>query len=98
MAPHHPFEVPQEQIDRYELESIPLPDYKQGVEKQFIPPPASEAAGIWEKYPQWVQKKIIQHYFASISLIDDCVGKIIKTLEETGQIEKYHHCFYIRPR
>ena len=87
MAPHHPFEAPQEQIDRYELGSIPLPDYKQGVEKQFIPPPASEAIGIGEKYPQWVQRKIIQHYFASISLVDDCVGKLIRTLEQTGQIE-----------
>ncbi len=86
IAPHHPFEAPQEQIDRYDFESIPLPLYKGGVEKRFIPEPASGAIDEIKRYPEFIQRKIAQHYFASISLIDDCVEDLVKTLEETGQI------------
>lgn len=86
MAPHHPFEAPQEQIDRYDFENIPPPLYKSGIEKEFIPYPASNAIDEIKRYSEFVQRKIVQHYFASISLIDDCVGCFIRTLEETGQI------------
>jgi len=35
--------------------------------------------------PEAIQRLIIKHYYAAISLIDDCVGRLISALEETGQ-------------
>lgn len=86
--PHHPFEAPQDQIDRYPLADIPLPSKAKGkpCPDDF---PANAACAIDEflELPEAAQRTLIQHYYASISLIDDNVGKLISTLKETGQWE-----------
>ena len=43
VAPHHPFEAPADQIDRYNMGNIPLPACKGGVDPAFIPPPMADA-------------------------------------------------------
>ncbi len=86
-APHHPFQAPQDQIDKYPIADIPLPEKKGGVDKDSIPYPVSTAIGEMNLYSEEVQRTVIQHYFASISLIDDCVGSLVKSLKETGQYE-----------
>lgn len=87
VAPHHPFEAPKDQIEKYPLKKIPLPAKKGGVEKKFIPYPASMAIGEFDKYSDEVKKLVARHYFASISLVDDGVGRLIKVLKETGQLD-----------
>jgi arylsulfatase A-like enzyme len=87
IAPHHPFEAPQDQINRYDIKSIPLPSLKGGVEPSFIPPPASTAIGEMDQYSDEVKKLIVLHYLASISLIDDGVGKLLSALEKSGQMD-----------
>lgn len=87
VAPHHPFEAPADQIARYDLGSVPLPDVKGGVEACFIPAPASNAIGEMQRYPEGVRRRIVQHYLASISLIDDNVGRLLTALDETEQID-----------
>lgn len=87
IAPHHPFEAPTDQIDRYDIKSIPLPLQKGGVEPALIPSPASTAIGKIERYPEDVQRRIVLHYLASISLIDDGVGRLVSALERSGQME-----------
>lgn len=87
VAPHHPFEAPADQIARYSIDSIPLPDSKGGVEPACIPHPASTAIDEMQSYSQEAQRRIVLHYLASISLIDDGVGRVLKALEQTGQME-----------
>lgn len=87
VAPHHPFEAPADQIARYDLDSVPLPEFKGGVDSAFIPPPAADAIGEMRHFPESIQRRIVQHYLASISLIDDNVGRLIESLDASGQRE-----------
>ncbi|MCG2660456.1 MAG: sulfatase-like hydrolase/transferase [Kiritimatiellae bacterium] len=87
IAPHHPFEAPLDQLERYDIESIPLPSLKGGVEPAFIPAPASLAIGEMDQYPNEVKRLIVLHYLASISLIDDGVGLLLSALEQSGQLD-----------
>ncbi|MBI2438027.1 MAG: sulfatase-like hydrolase/transferase [Lentisphaerae bacterium] len=87
IAPHPPFEAPEDQIVRYNLEDIPIPAVKGGVDPAFIPLPAAMAIGEMQRYPDLVKRHIARHYFASISLIDDGVGCLLDALEHSGQKE-----------
>ena len=87
IAPHHPFEAPADQIARYDLESIPLPRPNGGVDMQAPPERIAPAIGEMDRYSERAQRRIVQHYYASISLIDDCVGRLLATLEQHGQRE-----------
>lgn len=87
VAPHHPFEAPADQIARYDLDAMPLPRANGGVDMQDPPERLAPAIGEMERFPERVQRRIVQHYYASISLIDDCVGRLLATLEENGQRE-----------
>ncbi len=87
IAPHHPFEAPDDQIARYDAGSIPLPDHKGGVEPAGIPEPAASAIGEMDRYPDAIKRRIVLHYLASISLIDDAVGRVVAELERTGRME-----------
>lgn len=86
IAPHHPFEAPDDQIARYDIDSIPLPEHKGGVEPACIPDPAATAIGAMLNYPEKIQRRILLHYFASISLIDDGIGRVLEALEQTDQL------------
>jgi arylsulfatase A-like enzyme len=88
VAPHHPFEAPQTEIDRYAEDSIPLPAWKGGVAADFIPPPASKAIGETQHYPPEIQRRIVWHYLAAVSLIDAGVGRVLEALEKSGQMDK----------
>ena len=87
VRPHHPFEAPADQIARYDFDAVPLPEAKGGVDPAFIPPPISDAIGELEGYSDTVIRRTILHYLASISLIDDNVGRILATLRENGQLD-----------
>ncbi len=83
--PHHPFEAPQDQIDRYAVADIPMPRISSSVEREYVPEPMASAIDECEKYSDDVMRRIIHHYMASISLIDDNVGRLLDVLEATGQ-------------
>jgi arylsulfatase A-like enzyme len=87
IAPHHPFAAPADQIARYDGRDIPMPAHKGGVDARFIPAPAATAIGEMDRYPAEVRRRLVLHYLASISLIDDNVGRLLAALEETGQFE-----------
>ena len=87
VAPHHPFEAPDDQLARYDAADIPLPNTEIGVDIQSPPGPLLRAIGEMSHYSEDIQRTLVKHYYASISLIDDCVGRLIATLEETGQRE-----------
>jgi len=87
VAPHHPFEAPADQIARYRHADIPLPQAKGGVSMTDVPPRLAMAIGEMDQYTPEAQRTMVQHYYASISLIDDCVGRLLDTLDATGQAE-----------
>jgi arylsulfatase len=87
IGPHHPFEAPADQIARYDLNSIPLPELKGGVDPTCIPEPVASAIGGMSGYSDEVKRRIVLHYLARISLIDDGIGRLLDTLERTGQME-----------
>lgn len=87
IAPHHPFEAPADQIARYDLDAVPMPDRKGGVDGRFIPEPARQALREMEGWSDEAVRRMVLHYLASISLIDDGVGRLLRALEQTGQLD-----------
>ena len=87
IAPHHPLEAPEEVIARYDEAAVPLPEWKGGVDAALIPPPPAAAIGEMDRYSEAVTRRIVLHYLASISLIDDGVGRLADALRDTGQLD-----------
>lgn len=88
VSPHHPFQAPAEIIDRYPLDDVPLLPRRGGVSMRDIPAELQGAVNEFDGFREDVQRRIVQHYYASISLIDDQVGRLLDTLEATGQLER----------
>lgn len=72
-APHTPLNPPQRFVEMYEQGKLPLPEMNDGENKFGL----SDA--------EWQQVKA--YYYAMITQVDEEVGRIIKALEETGQLE-----------
>ena len=87
IAPHHPFEAPSDQIARYDFAQIPPPDAEKPDRPDLVPEPACGAFGEMATWNEEIRRRIVLHYCASISLIDDNVGRLVKALEDTGQME-----------
>jgi arylsulfatase A-like enzyme len=87
IAPHHPFEAPTDQIARYDEAAVPLPEPKGGVAAEFIPEPAAQAVGEMGRYSEAVQRRLVLHYLASISLIDAAVGLLLDALRDTRALD-----------
>jgi arylsulfatase A-like enzyme len=85
IAPHHPFAAPAEQLARYDPDALPLPAAKGGVDLDGLPERLQAAIGETDRLPEAVLRRIVQHYLAAISQVDDGVGRLLQTLEETGQ-------------
>ncbi len=95
-APHDPRQAPKGYIDRYPLDRIEVP-------KNMLPeyPYAEAACGKRlrdEKlmpYPrtEYSVKVNRQEYFALITHMDDQIGKIFQTLENTGQADNTYIVF-----
>jgi arylsulfatase A-like enzyme len=85
--PHGPFDPPQEYVDRFDIESLPKPLFRESdlAAQQRL-------AGIMfqgkVKRPAYPDAKLtLAKYWAQIELIDENVGRMLETLEETGQRE-----------
>ncbi len=84
--PHTPFYVPRKYFDMYPLDKITLPNVKED-DLDDVPPMGKEIAirrqkhAIVIKSGQWA--KAVQGYLAAISFTDDCVGKVLDTLDKS---------------
>ena len=86
VKPHLPWHVPQEYFDRFPLETIQLPVTTQNdladvpeAGRKMANPSGDHAAVL--KADQW--KKGVQGYLATISFLDDEVGRLLRGLEES---------------
>jgi len=91
VKPHLPWYVPQEYFDRFPLAEIQLPVTKDD-DLADIPPPGIKMAGpegdhaAVLKGDQW--KKAVQAYLATISFLDDQVGRLLEGLEASPRKDK----------
>lgn len=84
--PHAPFDPPQEYRDRYQPDKVPGPLFREsdlttqaGIPGDFQNPARVPA--------QFNAQEVIAAYYAMIELIDENIGRLLDTLEETGQRE-----------
>ncbi|WP_254412163.1 sulfatase-like hydrolase/transferase [Dyadobacter diqingensis] len=96
-APHDPRQAPKRWVDKYPVEKIKLPasyldeyPFKDAMgcgkdlrDEQLAPFPRTPYA----------VKKHIQEYYASISYMDEQVGRILSALEKSGKLENTYIIF-----
>jgi len=95
--PHHAFDPPATYLDRYEamLDEIPLPDYAEGEldnKPRFQHNDHTGAYGMSGCYPfadmsETDHRLVRAAYWAMCDLLDVQVGRLLKVLEETGQLD-----------
>ena len=96
--PHHPFAPPAPWHDRYDPAAMRVPasfrDSLEGLPPHF----AEHARGAWHRtgtkeadYPEGMPeaelREIMAHYYGSISLIDQNVGRVLDALDRNGLAE-----------
>ena len=94
-APHHPFDPPAEFLSRYNPDDMPLPKTRpeelknkttyQQLDGRFA---HNDPSGYdMEKMTDKDKQEITAAYYAMIELIDKQVGRMMGSLEETGQLD-----------
>ena len=82
VGPHPPYYVPASYLDMYRDASLPAPcSAPPGVERHA--PISPENPGLGDRRLQ----RLREGYCGAVSLIDAHIGRILDTLEETGQLE-----------
>lgn len=94
-APHHPFDPPGEYLDRYDPSEMPLPKFRGG--ELDNKPEFQKLDHVWAhnspgSYPTGEMtddeaRQVVAANYAMIEHIDDQVGRMLETLDETGQRE-----------
>ena len=92
--PHHAFDAPEEYLQRYMdvLDDIPLPNYVEGELANKPPLQGYDHEYAYHRYglpyPQMTDRDhrmVRASYWAMCDLIDEQVGRMLKTLHRTGQ-------------
>ena len=84
--PHLPWYVPQEYFDRHPLDSVTLPEIQEDdlddvpVTGRKMARPQGDHAKV-VKHDQW--RKAVQAYLASISFVDECIGRVVEALDRS---------------
>lgn len=76
-SPHAPWVVPQRYLDLYDRDALPLPDYPAALDIE------RHKMGWTDDY----LRETRHGYYAMISEVDEWVGRILTTLEQSGQRE-----------
>ena len=95
--PHHAFDPPADYLERYldRLDEIPLPNYAEGELDDKPPYQAFDHDGAYghttgfpyDEMSDYDHRLVRAAYWAMCDLIDVQVGRMLATLEETGQLE-----------
>ncbi len=86
-GPHDPYLVPSKFIDMYNIDDVPLPhSFKDNLEdKPRIYQRMRKQ--IWGQLSEYEVRDGIRHFWAYCSYLDHLFGKILKTLEDTKQVD-----------
>jgi uncharacterized sulfatase len=84
--PHDPFVAPKEYFDMYPLEICNppiLPERWQPPYKHTLP----NETKVFNKFTEQDKREFLRSYYACVSFLDAQVGKLLKALEESNQLE-----------
>ncbi|MFW5681777.1 MAG: sulfatase-like hydrolase/transferase [Phycisphaeraceae bacterium] len=87
IGPHDPFYAPQEFIDLYPLEDVPLPE---SYDDEMRDKPGLYRRMREQVFGQWSREEArdaIRHFWAYCSWLDHLFGKLLDKLEDTGQAD-----------
>ncbi|WP_159885638.1 sulfatase-like hydrolase/transferase [Paenibacillus puerhi] len=92
LEPHDPFIVPKAFYDKYDPEKISLPEsYDDDLQNK--PGLYRRLKSVWKDLSETDVRKAIACYYASCSLIDSQIGRILQALSETGQLDNTYIIF-----
>ncbi len=83
IAPHPPFDVVDRFADLYADADLPEPH----VSQTPLAPLTKENAMLGDIPNERVLRRMREVYYASISMVDEQIGRVLDTLEELGQLE-----------
>ena len=84
--PHPPFDPPPEYMDRMDVDAMPMPLFAEHeMESQLAFSGIDHQTRTPRSPHSYDAKRMVAAYCAQIELIDDQVGRMLRTLEETGQ-------------
>ena len=89
ISPHFPLKVPEKYFNKYYPNNSDLPDIPPG-HLDNLPPSAKRLqkfTGTGGPYTDEQTKKARAAYYGLVSFLDEKIGRIIDTLESTGQLE-----------
>ena len=96
-APHDPRQAPQEILDKYNIDHIPVPEnwlpeypYKDDINSGFSM--RDEALAPFPRTPYAI-KTHLKEYYAIITHLDAQIGKILDALETSGELENTYVFF-----
>jgi iduronate 2-sulfatase len=86
VRPHYPMVAPKSYFDPYPWESIEMPERRAGdwddIPRQGIPKFTSKSKGL-DRYPD-NQKRMWADYYATVTFMDEQVGKVLDELDRLG--------------
>jgi arylsulfatase A-like enzyme len=85
-TPHPPLHPPKEFAGLYDPAEIDLPDVDPAL--AATKPPMQRATGKeWKQTPADVRRRMIAAYLALVTHVDDAIGRLLATLDETGILQ-----------
>ncbi len=84
--PHDPFIAPKKYFDMYPLEICNPPVLPEGWQAPYKHTLPTETA-IFNKFTDQDKREFLRSYYACTSYLDAQVGKVLKALEESGQLD-----------
>jgi arylsulfatase A-like enzyme len=86
--PHIPWFVPQKHLDLYDRETIPLPaTWDASIEEKPTALRGAQVSTRMAGIPEAKMREALHHYYANISYVDAQVGRVLRALEERGNLE-----------
>ncbi len=86
-APHPPLYPPLEYAGLYSADRITLPPRPSVRHDAARPSIQGVPRRRWDSYPDATRRQVIATYLALITLLDDCVGRILATLRATATLD-----------
>jgi arylsulfatase A-like enzyme len=83
IAPHPPFDIIDRFADLYQDADLPAPYFSETP----LPALAQENAMLGDIPDGRYMRRMREVYYAAVSMVDEQVGRILDTLEETGQLD-----------
>ena len=92
-APHPPLYPPREYAGLYSADEIALPPLPAARDNAARPSIQTVPRRRWNAYPDATRREVIASYLALITLLDDCVGRILTTLRATATLDDTLVCW-----